>query len=262
MGVKINSLCYPETKWLKIRNLFVWASKSCRSELPVFFFKTLSHLSSSSQLNLLHFSLQIFGSFTCRTSTLAFHLWEDCFYSVSHNYLSSCYRWVDWPCKNAIILFFLHTFSVHPCGFVQDVHRHGAVTSEANGKCSALAFISKMTFMWQIIDLSSDQTSAAVSHSHSQQRTTNISQTHPPARHRFGPTLGLIITYFISSSSAPSPLDPGGPGWANLLHPFAGGSPSEEIKRYVSGRRVGTLQWRGGVDCPVGQDGTNHTGIN
>lgn len=36
------------------------------------------------------------------------------------------------------------------------------------------------------------------------QRTTNTSPTHPPICHLSSPTLGLIITHFISSSSAPS----------------------------------------------------------
>lgn len=79
------------------------------------------------------------------------------------------------------------------------------------------------------------------SHLKSQQRTTNTSPTHLPICHCSSPTSGLIITHFISSYSALSPLDPWGPGWADLLHPFAGGNPSEEIKRYVCGRRVGTL---------------------
>lgn len=104
----------------------------------------------------------------------------------------------------------MHTCSVHSCGFVQDVHRHGSVTGEANGTCSALKVTDHRLEVYSPVQ--TREISAAASHSHSQQRTTNTSQTHPPICHCFGPTLGLIITHFISSSSAPSPLDPGGPG--------------------------------------------------
>lgn len=168
------------------------------------------------------------------------------------------YLTVYWLTGRANNTIFCHKCSVYSCGTVQDVHCHGSVTSETNSKCSLLyslscssgnSLISGILLYKYNLDLKCLCSLILYGLYLSQPFTftaeddkyiTNSSP--PPNCHFFSPTLGLIITlFFFSSTSAPSPSDPRGPGWADLLHPFAGGSPSEEIKRYVCGRCVGTL---------------------